>query len=348
MNVKQDRTLGLDIPRALAIIVVVFCHYVYQFEFLGFYGVELFFALSGFLIGGILFDLLRTENSWTFGRMLNFWQRRWWRTLPNYFLFIGVWLGMMALLGKPIPAPRELINFLFFLQNFTDPEIGFYGVSWSLCIEEWFYITFPLVIFLLAKCSIAVERAFVFAALGMAISSILVREYYFQVYSVEEVRVITTARLDAILYGALAVWSVKVSDVVRRRSGWIAICGAVLFVATIGMDFTGDKFLQRLKFVTMPLSCAATLPWLSTVQRLPVFLRLIERPVTSISLWSYSIYLLHMPVLFLCYEALAGLRETTLGNVIVKAVAVLITLIGSSMIFWRFEKPLTRRRPTSI
>src|SRR5262249_34871824 len=78
---------------------------------LGPMGVDLFFALSGFLIGGILFRTLtgKAENC----SIGNFWMRRWLRTLPNYFLFllINIWLAYW--LSVKIPA---LWEFVFFLQ----------------------------------------------------------------------------------------------------------------------------------------------------------------------------------------------------------------------------------------
>src|SRR5688572_4697894 len=82
------RKIGLDLPRALAITLVLVSHFVKRCEILGFYGVELFFALSGFLIGGILYRDLAASPGWTFPRVKHFWFRRWWRTLPNYYLFL--------------------------------------------------------------------------------------------------------------------------------------------------------------------------------------------------------------------------------------------------------------------
>jgi peptidoglycan/LPS O-acetylase OafA/YrhL len=92
----MKRLFGLDLVRALAIILVLLSHsrnllisFYPGLDFLkagGFFGVELFFVLSGFLIGGILIKDI--QAGFDFGILKNFWKRRWLRTLPNYYLFL--------------------------------------------------------------------------------------------------------------------------------------------------------------------------------------------------------------------------------------------------------------------
>src|SRR5262249_44605461 len=127
-------------------------------------GVDLFFALSGFLIGGFLFRPLsgKTEN-WS---ICNFWMRRWLGTLPNYFLFllINIWLAYW--LSVKISA---LWEFVFFLQTLTQFPT-FFMESWSLAIEEWFYLATPIL--LLAAWKIAPSR-FRISSLVIIIASIV-------------------------------------------------------------------------------------------------------------------------------------------------------------------------------
>jgi len=86
----MKRIIGLDSLRAIAILLVLMAHFVNKLDFLGLYGVELFFSLSGFLIGGILYRSMASEHCWSFKHVKSFWVRRWWRTLPNYYLFLLV------------------------------------------------------------------------------------------------------------------------------------------------------------------------------------------------------------------------------------------------------------------
>src|SRR5690606_10309411 len=87
-----SRVWGLDIMRAIAIMTVLISH---SSQFIldgssslmyhsGVAGVEIFFVLSGFLIGGILIKVFQKEYS--LNNILNFWKRRWIRTIPNYYL----------------------------------------------------------------------------------------------------------------------------------------------------------------------------------------------------------------------------------------------------------------------
>jgi len=102
---ELQRNRWLDVCRALAITLVVFSHgrrlltpFVPSLDVLkfgGFLGVELFFVLSGFLIGRILLSHLQRES--TFSWVPKFWVRRWARTLPAYWFYIALNLTLLAI-----------------------------------------------------------------------------------------------------------------------------------------------------------------------------------------------------------------------------------------------------------
>src|ERR1700743_972604 len=137
-----SRSFGLDLARAVAITLVLIAHFAKVLEVAGYYAVELFFALSGFLIGGILYRDLFSSPDWTFAHVTRFWQRRWWRTLPNYYLSFALH-SLFHLFYGGFPSPQMLWRYPLFLQNASENIHFFYGVSWSLCVEEWFYLLFP-------------------------------------------------------------------------------------------------------------------------------------------------------------------------------------------------------------
>jgi peptidoglycan/LPS O-acetylase OafA/YrhL len=145
----KGRNIGLDILRAAAIIGVVLCHgltvKVAGQDILGQLGsgVELFFVLSGFLIGRIY---LRSSGDGDFS-FWQFWRSRWWRTLPPYVAGMLVYVGV----GRFIASPGLPWYYCLFLQNYLG--ITGFGVSWSLCVEEHFYLLLPIV-------GIAVDRVF--------------------------------------------------------------------------------------------------------------------------------------------------------------------------------------------
>lgn len=114
----------------------------------GILGVELFFVLSGFLIGGILLRMADSGRLKTWRDLVGFWRRRWYRTLPNYYLFLGLHVAWRAwVLGYPavISTNRE---YFFFLQNFGQSPSYFFPETWSLAVEEWFYLLFALLLWL--------------------------------------------------------------------------------------------------------------------------------------------------------------------------------------------------------
>jgi peptidoglycan/LPS O-acetylase OafA/YrhL len=152
MHWPTDRVFGLDLLRAAAIMSVICAHgFVVLYPCLvgvlgifghgGFYGVELFFVLSGFLIGKILI-----RQGLALGRAANvavFYVRRWFRTLPLFFLFLGINVWLELQFRQHRVGFSEILSHGFFLRNLTGFHMSFFPEWWSLAIEEWFYLLFP-------------------------------------------------------------------------------------------------------------------------------------------------------------------------------------------------------------
>ena len=142
---QTRRIAGLDMLRALAIVLVLVAHYpksesgvfIRMLNF-GWTGVDLFFVLSGYLIAGQLFAALVSGKPMP---TATFYGRRLLRTLPNYYIVLAIYLMVSA----SMPVRR----YLTFTQNFGIPSA--FTPSWSLCVEEQFYLVFPLVVMALAK-----------------------------------------------------------------------------------------------------------------------------------------------------------------------------------------------------
>src|SRR5262249_33564147 len=123
-SANADRNFGLDILRATAITLVLIAHFSASFAALvdytpvaqiaGFVSVELFFVLSGFLIGKILLrTVLRSAN---FATVRRFWVRRWLRTLPAYYAVITLLLALSASGIIPPPFDPRFLSFYTFIQ----------------------------------------------------------------------------------------------------------------------------------------------------------------------------------------------------------------------------------------
>ena len=159
MNNKPfTRIFGLDLLRCLAIVIVVLGHSSFlinnytNFPFISLPdGVDLFFVLSGYLVGTILIKSAEQEQKFDFKIVLQFLKRRWFRTLPNYYLFLLINIILIYYGLTPGFLNKYLSTFFVFFQNFHKPYDFLFWESWSLCVEEWFYLTFPLVLLLLLK-----------------------------------------------------------------------------------------------------------------------------------------------------------------------------------------------------
>ncbi|MFN7915594.1 MAG: acyltransferase [Vicinamibacterales bacterium] len=161
------RNVSLDTLRALAIVLVLCAHTIESSGHHGWVdvfgvggvGVDLFFCLSGWLLGRQL--LLEWRNSGTVD-VPRFWARRWMRTLPAYAAVLAWTLGQSVLQHKvPVWWP-----YLVFLQNYS--AMPFFGVSWSLCVEEYFYLGIAPLLLLVTKH----RRWLALAAVLLAVPSI--------------------------------------------------------------------------------------------------------------------------------------------------------------------------------
>ena len=148
----KQRIFGLDVMRAAAILLVVFSHTLWivpnakglvldLLSLSGFLGVEIFFVLSGFLIGKIIYKLF-VNDEFDFSKVKYFWVRRWFRTLPNYYFVLLLNIALAIYLGTNLPD--NLWQYFLFFQNFSSGMPLFFTESWSLPIEEFAYIVGPL------------------------------------------------------------------------------------------------------------------------------------------------------------------------------------------------------------
>ncbi len=152
---SHNRIFGLDFMRAAAILMVMFGHCIWVFPLSyglfhqlmllsGFLGVEVFFILSGFLIGKILYQLY-LKHDFLIQSVSYFLKRRWFRTLPNYYLILIVNIVIAYVIGNDISYSWK---YFFFSQNLFTPMTPFFTESWSLSVEEFAYIVLPLFLFL--------------------------------------------------------------------------------------------------------------------------------------------------------------------------------------------------------
>jgi len=151
---NNNRLYGLDTLRATAIVIVLIYHYqvvvsrenVFGFmSQLGWTGVDLFFVLSGYLIGNQILSAFAKGQDFS---LKLFYIRRFLRTLPNYYFVLALYFIFPVALSGTATAP--LWSFLTFTQNLDMRAGETFTHSWSLCIEEQFYLIFPVIALLVA------------------------------------------------------------------------------------------------------------------------------------------------------------------------------------------------------
>ncbi|MEO8516084.1 MAG: acyltransferase, partial [Flavobacterium sp.] len=219
---NDKRIFGLDVIRALAILLVLFSHIYYLVDnsnpiiislsgLFGFAGVELFFVLSGYLIGSILLRQYVSDD-FSLKYVFVFLKRRWFRTLPNYYLILLVNLVIAFYLGYP---SAYWYQYFLFFQNFGHYSISFFSESWSLSVEEWTYVLLPfsLLVFLKFSYRFSKKRTFLFAILLLIFIAHVLRYFHLQSNRITtmglwntDVKSLVIYRFDTILYGVLLAW----------------------------------------------------------------------------------------------------------------------------------------------
>lgn len=364
MTVPARHAFGLDLVRALAVSSVLIAHGSlfftetfpaarYLLIVFGVCGVEVFFALSGFLVGRQL--LLVSEGA---VEARTFLARRWWRTLPNYYLFLAV---NAALATWVTAGARPDASYLVFAQSLAAPaHLRFFPESWSLAVEEWFYALAALAF------AIAAWRRLSPRALGILLLVVLaagpLARYLAQLaasLSMDEgVRKISLLRLDALAYGLGCAWLeryrpdafAKLARLGPRLLGLAlaAIGMAILAALSRELEFfavargAAWQWVASLLFSALPMAAALWLPWLS---RWETWRSPLARPVRKLSEWSYALYLTHLPTL-LALLVLWPVARGDVGGLAVRAAAWLAIAIGLAALVYRwYEHPLTLRRP---
>jgi peptidoglycan/LPS O-acetylase OafA/YrhL len=362
IEIDPERVYGLDILRCMAILCVLFSHadmllpytVIHYFDPLIFDGVTIFFVLSGFLIGGILIRILEKEGA-SFKVLFNFWIRRWFRTLPNYFLIL-ILLTILALLFTDGFTLLSARRYFFFSQNlFYTPLSHFFPESWSLSVEEWFYLLIPALIFsVLGMKLLGKKKGLVYSAVAVLLLATLFRLYtYFNIPAQDFsgwdaiFRKQVFARLDSLMYGVTGAYLAhyyKTSWIKYKMELLIAgIC--ILVVAQlvyIKLKDHPDLYFCVFSFSINSLATLFLLPFLSEFKKGKGFL---FRIITNMSLISYSAYVLHLSLIKVWILDSIDLTALSIYGIIIKYLLFwILTIVLSVILYKYYELPLTNLR----
>lgn len=316
LKIDEKRIYGLDILRAFAILFVIIQHGAHllpdrlkQYNNLFvFDGVSIFFVLSGFLIGGILIKIVEknTSKKINYKELFGFWIRRWFRTLPAYFLVLII-LSLLfyffsesfSLLGIGILTHK----YFFFSQNLFETHPWFFGEAWSLSVEEWFYLITPLsIFFLIINLRIPSRKSVLLMAFLIMLSATLIRFIKFEnIHIVDydqwdlEFRKEVVTRLDSLMFGILgAYYKFYYPGKWKIKRNTFLVIGVFLLIAykyVMPMMFNYKSLYGSVfSFSLMSVSILFMLPFFSNLKSGK---GIFYKSITYISLISYSMYLIN-------------------------------------------------------
>jgi peptidoglycan/LPS O-acetylase OafA/YrhL len=348
----MNRNFGLDLMRAISIWMVLAQHGGINIPGLqplriGGIGVEIFFVLSGFLIGGILFKEIDKKMPIT-KTLKNFWTRRWFRILPLYYLVI---LFKFIVIDHSIGY--NIIYYLLFLQN-NFYGIQFFGVSWSLVIEEWFYLFTPFYL-IFATNILKSEKKIFWAIIAFIVFVNLARLGYVLKANVpyEGINSNFPFRFDSLFLGVLLAFiKHKKWDLFEKlKSPYIALIGFAMFVGYIYFYWTlsypnkliDSSLLPRtIGFFILPFTVALTVPFLASInynQHKNLLTKGFYQLITYTSILTYAIYLIHtfiFPVI---------LHNPTIPSALLQwIIALTLSYLFAWLVYQMFEKPILNYR----
>ncbi|TAN42428.1 MAG: acyltransferase [Nitrospirae bacterium] len=360
-SIKVDyskRIFGLDMLRALAIFLVLFAHSLVLlpslpkalskvlFHLLGFLGVELFFVLSGFLVGQIIIRTMDSKSGFTLATAKSFWIRRWFRTLPNYYLILASQFVLLYVLNGSIP--QSYSRFLIFSQNLFMDHPPFFYEAWTLAVEEWFYLLLPVSII---ACSWLLPRQ-----LSKRVTFLVVILFYLaaglflrvaaslaNLPEISNLGGIVMFRIDSIMYGVLFAYVYyyyrSLEERYRRPLFYL---GTVLIVLCSGylvgniIEDKKDFFTKTFLYSFNSFGMACLLPAVNNVKK--------GRPgplasaVSHLSIISYSAYLLHNSTILM----FLWMTPPVMGTYHIHYLLFwILSILCSTALYKSYERPMT-------
>jgi len=369
MSIRKERIFGLDLMRAVAVTWVLLTHALWinpnlnatvagVFSLGGTLGMEAFFVLSGFLIGRILVkEYLKPK--FKIQNILYFWVRRWFRTLPNYYLILGVNIVLYWIYFSEIPT--DLFSYLYFGQNLIGSHPVFFPESWSLSIEEYSYLIGPLLFVLLLLFNRGEKKAYNLwiGTLVIIVFFLSTKYYYHQSVSNLSLKYwnihlkpIVLYRIDAIYYGVLAaIISIRYANKWKVLKKELLVIGGIgLFIFFFIIPYVGVSierfplFYNVLYFPIQSVLIACLLPFLSSYN-LKDKTTFFYKTITQMSIISYSVYLLHYSiVLFVLKFHFYSENSSWMESLLLTLAYFLITIVLSFFLYRFYEKPMMNLR----
>jgi peptidoglycan/LPS O-acetylase OafA/YrhL len=359
----DSRIPALDGLRGIASLMVLLFHFgphlvrddnsrflfLNSVPLLWFQGVDLFFVLSGFLISGILADARESPRYFR-----TFYARRVFRIFPLYYLVL-LGYGLAIALSRANTSTRLFENplpfwtYVLYLQNFAMAMGNTFGAiwmagSWSLAVEEQFYLTLPAIVRRVNDR--ALLRYAMFALVSAPVLRALIQKFRLMPGLANELLLPT--RVDSLAVGVIVMLLLRHrQQLAMANRKWIAWGTAALFLFWSIYQYLPNPQAVRLDFIRFTMNGlvfgAILLSLLLFPKSVPGRL-LSTRLMRNIGNMAYSTYLLHPILLCVVFRALRSKDPslTVLPDLLPVAVAGVLTLVLSWLSWSQFESRLLR------
>jgi len=373
-----EPALGSHIPaldgiRGLAILSVVIHHmtiigngpaaidrFVYSVFHVGWIGVDLFFVLSGFLITGILYDAKGED-----GYFRNFYARRTLRIFPLYYAVVFFSLVILPHIPNSKTARFARIEgseiwYWTYLSNYSIAYVnefrhGILDVSWSLAIEEQFYLVWPAVVLLLdRKTLMKVCGVLMIVALGTRLYLAQGNVFWIRCY------VLTPCRMDALAAGAFVALAARGPRGARALIRPASILAPIAAIGIIAMKIIWpadceSMIWERYSYTISAVGFASFLLLAITRPANSPVSRVLGRGIlATLGKYSYAMYLFHLPLRAFVRDIIYGPDGGRLGafatfhgsqipgQILYYAISLTITFIAAWLSWNLYEKHFLR------
>jgi peptidoglycan/LPS O-acetylase OafA/YrhL len=353
---------GLDHLRAIAIIIVFCFHYRFYavptwLETVcgfGWTGVDLFFVLSGYLIGGQLMKAVSQTGSIPYGE---FYTKRFFRIIPAYLVVLTIYFTIPYFNERDTLPP--LWKFLTFTQNIgLDRRTGAgFSNAWSLCIEEQFYLLLPLLLLLFTKAKAGTKSMFFVLFLfigGFVLRAAIWNKTIVPVLGQEDMAIYffkniyypTWCRLDGLLTGvsiaALFQFRPNIAARITKHGNLLLLLSLVLIVACFyvtkdALSYNTTVYGYPLVAVTYGVMVLGALSPSSVLYKYPL------RLSAFIAATSYSVYLTHKPVVSMMHKYMAA-HKIEFSDSATFWLAVATSAIAGCLLYYVVERPFLKLR----
>ena len=290
---STNRNAPVDIFRGIAILMVVLFHWEHTLPF-GQVGVDLFFVISGLLVGGLLTKQLQQDMPINFFRFV---LQRGFKIWPSYYTFIlfGNVLAIVLYAGwadSEIIPLSDLKRYLFFYKNYIgSPYHWTFDNIWSLCVEEHFYVILPLGLIIFQRFRLQLKTLFICvgSVIILGIVSKFITFYYFH----KNPYFHTNDRIDALAWGFLLnLLIVYYPNLIKKLNAnrllfWVSAALFLVFILLENPDGKGAFDLLYTR-IFMPIIFFAAIAGIYSYEIKGL------KSIRFISYYSYNWYLWHL------------------------------------------------------